>query len=258
MNDGGALADLQGWFQRSVTGQDPPVSLAPLADSAAFPAAAGLGVYRRAYVARLTAAMRAQFPALRHALGAALFDDFAADYLRRHPPESYTLHDLGRRFVAYLQEQRPDRQARETWIDFVIDLARFERQVFTLFDAPGAEGLPPVAPDTPADQLWLQPAVRFDRFAFNVAAYYHAVRRGEPTPAPARTAQYVVLVRTDYVVRTVALHVWEHALLYRMATGGSLHDAARATAAAQADPDAFDRAVSTGRARWIDLGLFGG
>ena len=56
--------------------------------------------------------MREQFPALCHALGAALFDDFVADYIRDHPPESHTLYDLGRRFPAFLEDNRPDAACR--------------------------------------------------------------------------------------------------------------------------------------------------
>ena len=38
------------------------------------------------------------FPALCHALGEELFNDFVADYIRERPPVSHTLYDLGPRF----------------------------------------------------------------------------------------------------------------------------------------------------------------
>ena len=70
--------------------------------------------------------MREQFPALCHALGEPLFNDFVAEYIRERPPESHTLYDLGRRFPAFLDESRPDRdqppEEREAWIDFMVDL----------------------------------------------------------------------------------------------------------------------------------------
>jgi len=235
-----------------------------LAGSTAFPASAGFGVYRRAYVARIAAAMRAQFPALCHALGQKLFDDFTADYVHRYPPESHTLHDLGRRFAGFLEEQRPDRDqpaaARERWIDFMIDLARFERQLFLLYDAPGAEGEAPADADVPDHRLRLQPAVAFGRFHFAVADYYHAVRRQEQPPLPPPGAHRVALVRKDYVVRTIPLTEWESALLEGMSQGGSLADGIRAAAAIHApSPDgdpAFRAAVRQARDRWLDWGLF--
>ncbi len=115
-----------------------------LASSAGLTGAEGLAIYQRGYFLRIASCMREQFPALCHALGEALFNDFVADYIRERPPESHTLYDLGRRFPAWLEESRPDRDLppaeRETWIDFMVDLARFERQVFAMFDAPGHEG----------------------------------------------------------------------------------------------------------------------
>src|SRR3569623_2729157 len=122
-----------------------------LAPSPRLSPAAGLAIYQRGYFLRIASCMREQFPALCHALGEALFDDFVADYIRECPPESHTLYDLGRRFPPYLSENRPDRDLaeRESWIDFMIDLAEFERQVFTMFDAPGHEGQPFADADTP-------------------------------------------------------------------------------------------------------------
>ena len=74
-----------------------------------------------------------------HALGDELFNDFVAEYAREAPPESYTLYDLGRRFTDYLEVNRPDRdeELRESWIDFIVDLARFERSVFCDVRLPG-------------------------------------------------------------------------------------------------------------------------
>jgi hypothetical protein len=105
-----------------------------------------LAIYQRSYYLRILKCMREQFPALCHALKDELFTDFAHEYLQARPPESYTLYDLGRRFPDYLDETRPDREEveenRESWIDFMVDLARFERRLFVMFDAPGHEGKP--------------------------------------------------------------------------------------------------------------------
>ena len=72
-----------------------------------------LAIYQRSYYVRILKCMEEQFSALCHALGKELFTDFAREYLRARPPESYTLHDLGRRFPAYLEETRPDREEVE-------------------------------------------------------------------------------------------------------------------------------------------------
>ena len=256
-----SLADVQAWLQGALMADERPPSEQleiHLAGTAAFPASAGFGVYRRAYIARIAAAMRAQFPALCHALGQPLFDDFSADYVRLHPPESHTLHDLGRRFAAFLEEQRPDRDhptdARERWIDFMIDLARFERQLFLLYDAPGAEGRVLPGLDVADGRLRLQPAVALGRFGFAVTDYYHAVRRGEAPTVPPPALHCVALARKDYVVQMIPLAEWEFALLAAMEDGRSFADAV------QDQPLTTDAALGAtlrmARDRWLNWGLF--
>ena len=260
----GALIDDQSWLQEAILAPErPPAEEVEkrLAGSPAFPAAAGLAIYRRAYIARIAGAMRAQFPALCHALGEPLFNDFAAEYVRLHPPETYTLHDLGRRFPGFLKEQRPDRAGEpENWVDFMIELACFERELFALFDAPGAEDRGSAPPDAADESLRLQPAFALGRYRFNVAAYYHAVRRGEAPPSPAPEAACVALVRTDYAIRTVALTEPEFLFLEAMMRGGTVADGLAAVADAlgltpEEAAEAWRGAPQT-RSRWIAWGFF--
>lgn len=180
-------------------------------------AARRLAIYQRSYYERLLSCMREQFPALRHALGQELFDDFTLEYLRENPPESYTLYDLGRRLVAHLEASRPDRDSplgeRETWIDFMIDLARFERQIFVMFDAPGHEGKPFATRETPDNRLMLQSCVGICAFSFPVARYYHDVKSASDPEFPAGQTSYYALVRKDFVTRTLELSAWQHRVL---------------------------------------------
>jgi Putative DNA-binding domain len=233
-----------------------------LAPSPRLTAADGLAVYQRGYFRRIASCMREQFPALCHALGEPLFDDFVADYIRERPPQSHTLYDLGRRFPAWLEEGRPDRDLppgeRETWADFMVDLARFERQVFALFDAPGHEGKPFADPGTPDRRLRLQPCFALGAWRFPVPAYYHAVRRKEPAPLPPARPSFAALVRADYVTRTIPLSEPHYFFLKAMADGGGVEAgidaAARHLAAA---PDAVRRSWREGhRRRWIDWRFF--
>lgn len=225
--------------------------------------AEGLAIYQRGYFLRIANCLREQFPALCHALGEPLFSDFVADYIRDKPPESHTLYDLGRRFAAWLGENRPDRdrppERREPWIDFMIDLARFERQVFTLFDAPGHEGRPFAGAETPDGRLRLQPCFDLGAFGFPVAAYYHEVRRGEPATLPSAGRSFVALVRTDYVTRTIPLAEPQYVFLKAMAEGGGVRDGIEAVATQLATTPQLVRESwhsSGDRQRWIDWGFF--
>ena len=234
---------------------------------ASFPGlsgAEGLAIYQRGYFLRIASCMREQFPALCHALGEPLFNDFVAEYIRERPPESYTLYDLGRRFPAYLDENRPDRdrppQEHEVWIDFMVDLARFERQMFVMFDAPGHEGKPFARPETADARLRLQPAFAVGAYRFPVAAYYHAVRQKQPAELPPAQASFAALVRTAYVTRTIVLSEAEYLFLSAMAAGGGVDDGIAAVAGhlkMAADEVRRSWASAQGsRQRWIEGGFF--
>jgi hypothetical protein len=234
-----------------------------LRESPRLTAAAGLAIYQRGYFLRIASCMREQFPALCHALGEPLFNDFVADYIRDRPPESHTLYDLGRRFAAWLDESRPDcdRPAarRETWIDFMIDLARFERQVFVLFDAPGHEGRPFAEPETPDERLRLQPCFDVGAYDFPVPAYYHAVRKKREAALPPAGRSFAALVRTDYVTRTVPLTEPQYLFLEAMAGGAGVYGAAGAVArrlGTTAEEVVESWHASGQRRRWIDWGFF--
>ncbi|MFP3656554.1 DNA-binding domain-containing protein, partial [Burkholderia sp. SIMBA_052] len=79
-------------------GVDADTIAATLLPGPKLSASACLAIYQRSYILRLRKCLEEQFPASYHALGAALFADFADEYLRACPSDSYTLHELGRRF----------------------------------------------------------------------------------------------------------------------------------------------------------------
>jgi hypothetical protein len=226
-------------------------------------ARAGLAIYQRAFFLRLADCMRLQFPALCHALGVDLFNAFVADYLRDHPPESHTLYDLGRRFAGYLEASRPDRaqapENREVWIDFMVDLASFERQVFVLFDAPGHEGRPYANDETPDGDLVFQSCCALGAYRFPVAPYYHAVRAGNDPSLPPYQPTFIAMARRDYVTQMVPISAQQYAFLNILAQGGSFEDGF----AEVAQQTGRDRAVlrqewsipGGARSHWVRAGI---
>lgn len=201
-----SLRDTQEWMQnalvnpRSVQAEDVAARLTP---SNRLSASERLAIYQRSYISRLCACLAEQFPASRHALGPVLFDKFARAYLAREPSDSYTLYDLGRRFPAYLDETRPDREEpderQEIWVNFMIDLADYERKLFVLFDAPGHEGKHWPTSDTPDEALVLQPCFGLGAYRFPVANYYHSVTDQSEPQLPPVVESYVAITRYDYV-----------------------------------------------------------
>lgn len=169
-------------------------------------ASACLAIYQRSYILRLRQCLGEQFPATHYALGPDLFNDFADCYLEAYPSNSYTLYDLGNRFSAWLEDTRPDRDLpedqREDWIDFMVDLTRYECELFRLFDAPGHEGGEWPELTTPDDVLVLQPCLTLATYSYPVAWYYHEIRAGRTPDFPPEMLSHVVILRRDHQTAT--------------------------------------------------------
>ncbi len=255
------LQSVQQWMHQALIA---PAQTDPNIASQLIDQPSRLGIYQRSYYDRLLTCMREQFPALCHALGRALFDDFTLEYLQANPPESYTLYDLGRRFVGHLQTSRPDRDVadgdKESWIDFMIELAEFERQIFVMFDAPGHEGRPFANSTTPDRSLALQPCFAIGSYAFPVARYYHDVKSEVDPAFPPAEASHYALVRTDFVTRTLAVSPQQFRFLQLLLAGERVPNALTETAREHAlDPNEVRTnwsARSGLKEYWINLGFF--
>lgn len=261
------LQTLQGWMQTSL--MTPRLAESDKTNDWVKPShglapAERLAVYQRSFIERLRVCMAEQFPALRHALGEPLFDDMASDYIRNYPPESYTLYDLGRRFETYLSATRPDAnlppEKQESWVDFMIELVRFERQIFVLYDAPGHEGRPYANANIPDNELVLQPCLELGAFHFEVAQYYHQVRAGGRPELPKARPSYIALVRKDFRTQTLNLTYGQYRCLQMMTSGAGLPDALANISLETGRPlDEIERswrAVGGPRQRWIKAGVF--
>lgn len=185
-----------------------------------------LAIYQRGYILRLTKCLAEQFPALCAALGEELFNRFARRYLNLCPSKSYTLYELGSQFPEFLQQDRPDKdlppQKQENWIDFMVDLARYERLHFSLFDAPGHEGNAWPAIDTPDEQLTVQPCFALAEYQFPVAWYYHAVKENPQVNLPPKQPSYIALARTNYQVTTYPINQFHFEFLNHLKQHGNV------------------------------------
>lgn len=206
--------------------------------SLALTASERLGIYSHAYFARLQECLRAEFSVLAQTLGVELFNRFTFDYLRHHPSRSYTLNRLGESFPHYLTETRPDHDAspgeRESWPDFIIDLAILERAFSEVFDGPGVEGQPALDVDQlsamPDERLFearFLPVVclRLLAFRYPVSQYFHVMRNGENPELPAPADTFLAMNRRDYVVRFHELELQQYNLLTAVTSGQSFAQA---------------------------------
>ncbi|WP_437185626.1 putative DNA-binding domain-containing protein [Planctomicrobium sp. SH668] len=187
-----------------------------------------LGVYANAYYARLLECLSGEFPAVSHALGEETFQAFAFEYLQRHPPQSYTLNQLGAAFPAFLKSSRPvqDRDSvTPDWSEFLIELAQLERCYSDVFDGPGEENLPKLSieqfqgiPSEVWDSLILQtaPSLKLVGLSFPVQEYITSLRRGLEPEFPIAVPTWLVVNRRDYVVRRQAVSLTEWTILKRL------------------------------------------
>lgn len=241
------LRAIQAWMQRTMIAPDAEASDEELEtmvrSTPGLSARARIELYRGGYRTRLVECMRATHPALRHALGAELFDAFAAEYVELNPSRSHMLLDLGAQFPDHLAATRPD---GETWPYFVIDLARLERLFLEVYEGPGGEGGElaragdlPTEPD-PGATVETLPCLRLFRARFPVAGYLLAVRRGEHPELPGEPRPtWLALSRRDYAVTLTELDAPGHELLGALIGGSTLDQAA--TGAGLTPADAWTR-----------------
>ena len=90
-----------------------------------------IGVYQAMYLLRMVEALEGDFPAVAHFLGAGAFADLVTRYVAKHPSASYTFNRLGDSFPEFVHASK-----RVPRHGFVADLARLERMVTEVFDAP--------------------------------------------------------------------------------------------------------------------------
>ena len=233
-----------------------------------------LEIYARAYYARLIECLQAQFPMLARAVGDDLFGAFAVDYLRRYPSQSYTLGELGSRFVRFLQETRPNEQAAidaaenedAPWPDFLIDLAELEWHFSEVFDGPGAEQEPPldanalaaIPPDRwAAARLTCVPCLRLVEMRYPVHLYWRALRDHEEAVPPLPAETWLAISRRNYIVRHLELSRPAFMILGGLQTGLTVGEAiGHAANALPADADSAVADLQAWFAQWSGEGFF--
>lgn len=228
-----------------------------------------LEVYGNAYFSRLLECLQDQFPALMQALTPEVFDQFALDYLQACPPHSYTLNNLSDRFADFLSETRPERENEDEpdWADFVIDLARMEEAIDTVFDGPGLERETPLTAEAiqaipaerwPDSRLIPSPALHLLAFQFPINDYFTAYRQGEEPEMPDPEQTFLALHRREYIVRRFALTAPQHALLTVLVAGGTVNEAIAAAAELADDWEQLAQDLRTWFFDWCAAGFFRG
>ena len=269
--DSQSLVDLQKWFHAAVTHPEGIAAAGGDSSGVVLPSSRQsaderLAVYAHAYWARLLECLREEFPVLRLAIGDSAFDALAIDYLVVHPSQSYTLAELASRFADHLATTRP---VDDDFSAAAVDLARLERAIGEVFDAPGgetlgyltAEQLTEVSPDRRGEiRLLALPTFRLLKFDYDANAWFTRLRTDADDAAPPdRRPSFVALSRREYVVRRKPLSAAQCALLDEMRGGSTLARALETVTARQ--PESIDEITASLGAwcsDWAAAGFFRG
>ncbi|GAA4882878.1 hypothetical protein GCM10023333_16440 [Ferrimonas pelagia] len=142
----------------------------------------------------------------------------------------------------------------------MLDLARFEFTVFSLFDAAPETRFALATPESLDVDLSLHACVRLSASRFNVASYYHQVRRQGSARFPGPSYSFCVLVRTDFLTRTHFLTEAQYHFLHRVQSGQAVPDALKVVSKQLAlsadDLQSCWRGSQGVRSDWIANGLF--
>ncbi|WP_430411937.1 HvfC/BufC family peptide modification chaperone [Kordia sp.] len=216
-------------------------------------------IYQRSYIARLRDCMVTQFPALRHALGKELFLEFADLYLDQYPSKSYTLGDLGQNFGKFLEETRPDKDAevKESWPDFMIELAEFEYSINIIFDEKATENHQSATAETEEDDLKLVPVFHLYTHEYPISLYYKEVVNDRNPALPFETESYCVLLRRDYRLGLFELHPVQYHFLAKLKETQSISETKQFFIKQHNfDTTELENYWQQWKAKWLEEGFF--
>jgi hypothetical protein len=147
-----------------------------------------LEIYNRQYWYRIKDCFYDDYPGLRAIVGEQRFERLACAYLARYPSESFTLRNLGRRLVEFLE-------ANPRWIapkqDAALDMARLEWAHIEAFDN---EAKPPLEMDSLLDadpaqiRLELQPHLTLLELGYELDEFLIKAKENEGLRSEASNA----------------------------------------------------------------------
>lgn len=217
-----------------------------------------VGVYQGMYLLRMIEALEGDYSAVAHFLEEEGFADLVTRFVELHPSRSYTFNRLGDGLPEFVRDSRGIRRR-----GFVSDLARLERAVTEVFDAPESPAWPAEEVARMPEAAWasavLRPiaAFRVLAFAYPVNAYLQSVKEDDHDHPEARRAEsWVAVYRKNYEVWRLDLGKPAYRLLSALSKGRPFGKAvAEAAKGLQGNPG--DQLFRWLRA-WVAEGMFQG
>jgi hypothetical protein len=219
-----------------------------------------LGIYAHMYYARLVEILDAEYPTTRQILEPGPFEEACRRFVARHPSRSRTLNSLSERFPAFLSRHLP----RTHRSGLAVDVARIERAMEDVFDAPRAEPMTAeqLAAIDPNDwegvTLAVTPALRLLTLRYPANEYMNAVRTGGKPRPPRPRPTFVIVYRRAFLVFRRDQAPDQFRLLSALAAGRPLAAAVRASAGGTRDVSRLAAKLGGWFREWAAAGIFVG
>jgi hypothetical protein len=190
-----------------------------------------LEIYAHMYYARLVEVMEAEYPTLRQLLGPHAFAAICRQFVAKNPSRTRTLGSLSARFPDFLAKTLP----RSNRSGLAVDVARIERAMEDVFDAPRAQPLTAAefaalgAGDWDGVTLRVTPALQLLKLRYPANAYMNALRRGERPRLPRPRATFAIVFRRGFSVLRRDQEPEQFRLLEALVAGRPLAAAVRAS-----------------------------
>ena len=190
-----------------------------------------IGIYAHMYHARLLEVLDAEYPTTKQILGEDLFHEVCREYIRRHPSRHRTLNRLSEKLPDFLARHLP-RGRRQA---LAVDVARIERAMEDVFDAPRAEPLTAADFAKIASNEWsrvrlrVNPALKFLELRYPANEYMNAVRSRRKPRIPGPRQSFVIVFRRGFQVNRRDQDPAQFRLLKALAAGKTLAQAVRAS-----------------------------
>lgn len=219
-----------------------------------------LAVYQHAWLARLAAALRDNYPVLHRVLGDVALEALTRAYAQAHPPTEPSIRWFGAQLADFL-DQQPEHCPHPA----LGDLARMEWALGCAFDSAdtpphtaAALQATPVA-DWPALRWQAHPSVRLLQLRWAVAPLWRALRTDDPeadAPAPEPLTHRLLVWREGLDTRWRSLEAAEAQALEALLRGLSFGPWCEQLLASSPLPADAAMAEAVGwLRRWIDDGM---
>jgi hypothetical protein len=218
-----------------------------------------LGIYAHMYYARLLEILVAEYPTTQQVLGEKAFERACHRFLERNPSRHRTLNLLSERFPDFLSRHLPPGNRSK----LAVDVARIERAMEDVFDAPRAEPLTAAEFAAIGTDQWHRvrlrviPALRLLKLRFPANDYMTAMRGTGKPRMPRPRATFAIVYRRSFQVFRRDQTPEQFKLLTALARGQTLAQAVRSSISGR-DGNADRLAATLGAwfREWAAAGVF--